>query len=177
MNLTAELMLKALAHLDQKLEKPVRLIVGGGGALLLAHHVPLSTQDIDAVPTAGASLEELAPYIEAVAKELGLSPDWLNPFYSTFAHVLPSDYGTRLIDVGKFKWLRVSALSKEDLLIMKCFAARQKDVVHARALFKAGADLTIVRKQLDVLEKKRIPRTDIAQNFLAEIEAFFEARE
>lgn len=177
MNLTAKLMMTALTHLDQKLQKSVRLIVGGGGALLLAHHFPLSTQDINAVPTSGATIDELAPLIANVAKELGLPNDWLNPFFSTFTHVLPPDYGTRLIDVGKFKWLKVSALSKEDLLIMKCFAARQKDIIHARALLKGGADLKIVKAQIDFLKTKKIPNADIARKFLADLEAFFEDQE
>lgn len=167
-------MMEAFRRLDSKLDRPVRLIVGGGGAMLLAHHFPLTTHDIDAVPTMGMTLSELKTPIEAVAAELSLAPDWLNPFYSSFAHVLPSEYGSRLIDICQLKWLRVSALSKEDLLIMKCFAARQKDVVHARALVKQGADISIVRKQFNSLKQKKIPGTERAEKFLSEIEAFFE---
>ena len=177
MNLTHALMLTALDHLDKRLESPVRLIVGGGAALLLAHGFSLSTQDIDAVPAAGATLEELASHIESVAHELGLPSDWLNPFYSTFAHVLPADYGTRLIDVGSFRWLKVLALSKPDLLIMKCFAARQKDVVHARALYKGGASIMIVKAQIELLKKKRTPGCERAEKFLGEIETFFEDKD
>jgi hypothetical protein len=177
MNLTAKTMLQALACLDEKLSKPVRLIMGGGGAMLLAHNFALSTTDIDAVPASGMAVEELDPLIKAVAKELSLPADWLNPFYSTFAHVLPPDYGTRLIEVGDFRLLKLLALSKEDLLVMKCFAARQKDVVHARSLVKKGADLGLVKRHLKFLQDKRIPGNEKALKFLAEIETFFADQE
>ncbi len=176
-NLNTKLMLRALEALDTKLKTSVRLIVGGGGAMALAHNFPLSTTDIDAVPVGGMTIEELDPLIKQVAQELSLAPDWLNPFYSSFAHVLPSNYGKRLIEVASFKLLKVSALSKEDLLIMKCFAAREKDVVHARALVKKGAVLSIVRDQIALLEGKRIPGSEKARKFLEELEAFFSERE
>ena len=176
MDMTAQLMRTALKSLNRRLKKPVHLIVGGGGAMLLAHHFSLSTKDIDAVPAKGVTMDELDPYIKEVAKELELAPDWLNPYYSTFAHVLPTDYGSRLVEIFSLKWLKVSALSKEDLLIMKCFAARQKDVVHARALFRKGTRLDIVKKQFEYLKARRIPGCDKASNFLTEIEAFFSER-
>jgi hypothetical protein len=177
MNLTAKNMLDALTALDSKLSQKVRLIVGGGGAMLLAHGFSLSTADIDAVPTAGISLDELDRLVKEVAHERSLPTDWLNPYYSTFAHVLPPDYGSRLVPITELRWLKVEALGKEDLLIMKCFAARQKDVVHARALVKKGANLTLVKQQLDFLEKKNIPGTERAKIFLSEIEAFFAAQD
>lgn len=174
MSLTAQKMKQAFESLDQHLTKSVRLVVGGGGAMLLAHQYPLSTSDVDAVPAAGVSIEELDPLIKLVAKELNLPSDWLNPYFSTFAHVLPADYGSRLVDVFSFRRLKVQALSKEDLLIMKCFAARQKDVTHARVLVRQGADLALVKKQIRHLNERKIPGCDRAAKFLAEIEAFFE---
>lgn len=175
--MTALKMREALACLDSKLRKKVRLIMGGGGAMLLAYQYALSTADIDAIPASGATIQELDPLVKAVAEELGLAVDWLNPYYSSFAHVLPSDYGTRLLDVIQLPYLTVSALSKEDLLIMKCFAARQKDVVHARVLVKKGADLTLVENHLHSLLQKSIPGAERAIGFLNELKAFFEDRE
>ncbi|MFM8315493.1 MAG: DUF6036 family nucleotidyltransferase, partial [Deltaproteobacteria bacterium] len=101
----------------------------------------------------------------------------LNPYYSSFAHVLPNDYGKRLVNVCEFSFLTVSALSMEDLLIMKCFAARQKDVVHARVLVKKGADLILVEKHIKQLLEKRIPGSEKAMKFLNELIAFFEDKE
>ncbi len=177
MNLTADLMLQALTALDRRLDRSVRLIVGGGGAMLLAHHFALSTADIDAVPASGMTILELEPLIQEVARELSLAPDWLNPYYSTFAHVLPSDYGSRLVGIGSFLHLKVDALSKDDLLIMKCFAARQKDVVHARVLVRQGARTDFARAHIGTLDKKRIPGAPRALRFLEDIEKFFRDKE
>ena len=170
-------MLKAFGCLDKRLSRSVRLIIGGGGAMLLAHGFRLVTTDIDGIPAAGVSIEELDPFIKEVAKELSLPPDWLNPYFSTFAHVLPSDYGSRLIRVSDLPRLKVDALSKEDLLIMKCFAARQKDVLHGRKLIRDGAKLNFVRAHIESLGKKKIPGVEKALSFLNELEAFFKERE
>jgi hypothetical protein len=162
-------MLAALKALDSKLSRSVRLIVGGGGAIILTHLFPLATTDIDAVPGAGTTPEELDPLIKEVAKELGLPTDWLNPYYSTFTHVLPSDYGNRLIQVAQYSRLCVLALSKDDLLIMKCFAARMKDRAHSIALIRAGADTRRVELHIESLIRKKIPNAEKAMDFLDEV--------
>ncbi len=68
MSLNAAYMKSAFEALDRKLSKNVRLVVGGGGAMLLAYNYPLQTTDIDGIPAAGVSIEELAPLILAVAE-------------------------------------------------------------------------------------------------------------
>lgn len=166
--MTAETMLKALSALDRLLPKKTTLMIGGGGAMLLAHRFPLATSDVDAVPQ-GLSSDELKPYIESVAKSLGLPGDWLNPWFSSFTFVLPVDYESRLIEVLSGKNLVVRALGREDLLIMKCFAHRKKDVAHARALVRAGADLDVVYERIEELERKKIPDAADARTFLDEI--------
>ena len=145
--------------------------------MLLAHRFRLTTTDIDGIPAAGVSVDELAPFIKIVGKELSLPSDWLNPYFSTFTHVLPSDYGTRLIRVFDLPRLKVDALSGDDLLIMKCFAARQKDTLHARTLIRQGARVDFVRGHLQSLKEKKIAGAEKALNFLSELEAFFEEQE
>jgi len=169
MNLTKEIMMQALRLLSQKLSHPVRLIVGGGGAMLLAHHFPLATADIDAIPAKGTSIEELDPLLKAVAKELNLAPDWLNPYFVTFTHVLPSDYEDRLVNILNVKNLSVDALSKEDLLIMKCFAGRLKDQTHALALIRDGASVDFVDTHIERLKTNGIPGSQEALLFLDEV--------
>lgn len=167
-NLTKDLMKSALSELDELLPTPVTLIMGGGGAMILAHHFPLGTTDIDAVPK-GMTIAEIDPYVKKVAAKLEIQADWLNPYFSTFAHVLPETYGQRLCEVFKGKSLTVQALSKEDMLIMKCFAGRRKDVGHAVALIKAKADLKIVEDRIQELQNKKIPKSKEALDFLDEV--------
>jgi hypothetical protein len=167
-DLTAQKMREGLAKLDEKLSSPVSLVVGGGGAMLLAYDFPLATSDIDAIPR-GLSVEELQPKIEAVARELGFPLDWLNPWFSSFTHVLPRDFEVRLVTVFSGKNLRADALGREDLLLMKCFAHRQKDITHARALVKGGANVDVVYERIEELLKKKIPSAQAAREFLDEI--------
>lgn len=166
--LTKKRMLEALTCLDKPLPKSVRLIMGGGGAMILAHQFPLATTDIDAVPK-GMTIEELDPYVKQVGLDLNLPGDWLNPYFSTFAVNLPSDFETRLIQVYLGKNLSVMALGKEDMLIMKCYAHRSKDIGHARALLKLGADTDFVEKHIEALKRKQIPGCKEALDFLDDL--------
>lgn len=168
-NLTAVQMKQALKMLDSLLSRSVTLIVGGGGAMILGHKFPLATSDIDAIPK-GMEFSELEVLVKKVAKELGIAPDWLNPWFGSFAYILPSDYETRLLPVFDGKHLKALALGADDLLVMKCFAHRQKDVGHAKALIKSGANVENVRVHIESLLKKKIPKANEALDFLDDIE-------
>jgi hypothetical protein len=159
---------QAFAALDAGLDRPVTLVVGGGTAMMLAHGLPVRTTDVDAYPTVG-HLEEIAPVIRAVAAAHGLAPDWINPHFETFAHVLPADYGTRLQAVFAGAHLKVQALGAEDLLVMKCFAGREKDVGHARALLKRVRDLRLVEDRIQALLEKGVAGAADAADFLDDL--------
>ncbi len=167
-NLTREIMLTALTHLDALIAQEVTLIVGGGSAMILAHGFALGTSDVDAVPK-GMDLATLDGFVKQIAQELSLAPDWLNPYYSTFAHTLPSDYGNRLIEIFSGQRLKALALGKEEMLIMKCFAHRQKDVAHARALIKKGVNVKRVEDHIEKLREKGIPGAGAALDFLDDV--------
>jgi hypothetical protein len=166
--MTADHMKCALARLDELLEQPVTLIMGGGGAMILAHGFPLATTDIDAVPR-GMEIAALDVLVKKIAAEQDLMPDWLNPYFSTFAHTLPADYGGRLVEVFSGRYLRVQALGRDEMLIMKCFAHRQKDVGHAKALVRSGANLDRVQKRIEELLAKKIPGAREALDFFDDI--------
>jgi hypothetical protein len=171
--LTKDLMLSTLSTLNQKLEQShpdlkISLVLGGGGAMILAHGFPRGTTDIDAIPR-GVDPEILAPLVRAMSVEFNLPADWLNPHFSTFSHVLPSDYGDRLVEVFNASHLRVEALGKEDMLIMKCFAGRPKDIPHARALLRAGLKIEIVEGRMNQLLTRKIPGSQKAIDFLQEL--------
>jgi hypothetical protein len=166
--LTQQIMNRALVRLDELLSVSVTLIMGGGGAMILAHQFPMGTTDIDAIPK-GIEVNQLDPLVKKIAVEQGIPHDWLNPYFSTFSHTLPPDYGSRLIQVFSGRQLTVLALGREEMLIMKCFAHRQKDVPHAKALIKAGADLKLVEARFELLQKKGIPGSLLAIDFLQDL--------
>ena len=163
-----DLALLAFASLDAALPASVRLILGGGTAMILAHGHPTATSDADVFPV-GGTLQEIAPYAEQVAKELDLEPDWLNPWFTTFTHVLPSDYGTRLVRVFSGAKLVVDALGAEDLLVMKLFAGRDKDRPHTMRLLRQATDLDVVDRQLALLGEKRIKGAQAAADLFDDL--------
>jgi hypothetical protein len=158
----------AFQALDNRLGRPLTLVLGGGTAMMLAYRIPVRTTDVDAYPTVGR-LEDFDSEIRQAAADAGLDPGWLNPYFETFAHVLPGDYGKRLVQVFAGKRLRVVALGVEDILLMKCFAGREKDVGHARALLRRRPDLGIVNRRLDELLEKGVPGARDAADFLDDL--------
>jgi len=168
MSLNAQIMLKALESLDSLLPKSVSLLIGGGGAMVLAYQFPLVTADIDAIAK-GMDQEELAPMIWQVSQKLNLPVDWLNPWFSSFTLTLPADFRSRVQTVYQGRLLKVEALGKEDLLVMKCFAHRSKDIPHARALVRQGANTEFVMDHIESLRPKKLPHTQEALDFLDEI--------
>ena len=104
-----------------------------------------------------------------MAKELDIATDWLNAHFQTFTFVLPNDYATRLRNVFEGSHLSVDALGPEDLLIMKCFAGRAKDLPHARALMKLDLDLSIVDARISELLDKDYRGADRAADFFDDL--------
>ncbi len=166
--LDAGILKDAFDELDALLPRPVTLVVGGGTAMMLAYGLPVRTTDVDAYPKE-TSFEEIQPAIHAAARKLGLAPDWVNPYFETFAYVLPSDYGARLRPLFDGERLRVRALGVEDLLVMKCFAGREKDIGHARALVRRKPNLAIVERRLQELADKRVSGAQDALDFFDEL--------
>ena len=168
--LDQSLTLEALRRLDARISKPAQLIVGGGAAMLLAYDHPLATQDVDAFAARGGlRLADLDSMAKEVAGEIDIEPDWLNAHFETFTGVLPDDYATRLRRVYEGKHLTVDALGPEDLLIMKCFAGRDKDRPHARRLLHLADDLTVVDRHLSVLVERRYPKADRAADYFDDL--------
>jgi hypothetical protein len=65
--------------------------------------------------------------------------------------------------------MKVQALGADDILLMKCFAHRKKDIPHARALVRKGADSNRVALRIEELALKKLPGTREALDFLDEI--------
>lgn len=163
-------MLVALKTLDQKMTMKAKLLLGGGGAMVLAYGFPLATQDLDALFYKSAITEsDLQNEIKQVARELELPGDWLNSYFQTFLYTLPKDYETRLVSVYVGAHLTVNALGLTDLLILKCFAGREKDIPHARALLKKGADGGWARKHIAELNETALPKAAAALDFLDDL--------
>ena len=134
--------------------------------MVLAYDHPLATQDVDAFAAQGGlRMAELDGMAKRVAAEIDIEPDWLNAHFETCTGVLPDDYSSRLRRVHSGAQLKVDALGPEDLLIMKCFAARDKDLPHARRLIHRVDDLGIVSDHLSALIDRNYPKAEQAADF------------
>jgi len=163
-------MLRAFSALDKRLRSPVEILIGGGAAMLLAHKVPLSTMDIDGLLVhTEVTSAEIDPIVKKVAQEMGINPHWFNSYFGTFTYTIPKDYEKRLSTVYKGKNLKVLAFGLEDLLIMKCFSGREKDIGHARALVNCGADIKLVDSHIQSLADRGIPGATEALDFLDDV--------
>lgn len=163
-------MIKAFEALDKELVKKAEILIGGGAAMLLAHNISLTTMDIDGLLMKSViTPAELDPLVKKVGHDLKIGAHWFNDYINTFTYTVPKDFRSRLVTVFTGNNLTVVALGKEDLLIMKCFSGREKDIGHARALVKNGADTKLVEAHIEQLKKKGLPRAKEALEFLKDI--------
>ena len=177
MDMNKELALQALKLLDSKLSKAsvpaMTLVIGGGGSMILNFNYQGATVDIDAIPL-NTPFDDLKPFMEEVARELKIAPDWLNPYYQSFTHYLPTDSKSRMKSVFKGEVLDVQSLGAEDILIMKLMAGRAKDYSHIQHLLKMKINLKIVDRRLTELLKIH-PR--FAQRALDSLDELTEGRD
>ena len=138
--------------------------------MVLAYDYPLATQDVDAFTARGGlSMAELDTAARRVAEQLDLEPDWLNTHFETYTGVLPTGYSERLKRVLEGEHLVVDVLGPEDLLIMKCFAGRDKDRGHARKLLRLAGDLDLVDRHLAHLIERRYPGAEKAADYFDDL--------
>jgi hypothetical protein len=163
-------MLRALTLLDQHATGSTRLVIGGGAAMTLAYAHPMATQDVDAFAAKGGlRMAELDAVARKVADELEIEPAWLNLQFETFTGVLPNDYASRLRSVVQGERIQVDALGPEDLLVMKCFAGRDKDRPHARKLLRLATDLSVIDRQLGHLVDRRYLGAERAADYFDDL--------
>jgi hypothetical protein len=169
--LDADGMREALRSLDDLLDRPARLVIGGGAAMVLAYDFTFAMQGVvDAFATRGGlDLATLDAKAQQVAQRLDIEPDWLNGHFLTFTGVLPPDYATRLRVVYDGQHLRVDALGPEDLLVMKCFAGRDKDRSHARVLLRRATDLDLVDRHFNDLVERGYPGAEAAADYFDDL--------
>ena len=139
--------------------------------MVLAYKHRLATQDtVDAFVARGSlRTSDLDAPSKKIARELDIEPDWLNAHFETYTGVLPADYGARLRRVFEGERLIVDALGPEDLLVMKCFAGRDKDRPHARKLLRLADDLDLVDRQLALLVEKGYPGASKAADWFDDL--------
>ena len=98
--------LDAFRRLGQRLTEPARLVLAGGSAMILLGYTDRDTGEGDAIEAA-PKLSQIRRYIEDVAEDIGVAPDWLNDAVRAHRDVLPSDFHERLNRVAPHRALRI----------------------------------------------------------------------
>lgn len=145
--------LTLLRLLDQKLDRPEKLVCCGGMAVALAFGGKRQTFDLDVLGPLPLSLHLKQKVIE-VADEVGADPHWLNDAVKGFVDYLPVDWESRLvsIDLG-LKNLTLHSIGKPDLIMMKLRAARERDLADIEVLGINKEDVRIILENLERVEK------------------------
>jgi nucleotide-binding universal stress UspA family protein len=131
----SDAILKALANLGYQLGqgRTIELAIVGGAAGLLVHVLPgsVTTSDVDAIcfrPPDG--VEEILRAADLVADQQGIAKGWLNTEAGLFVNAMPPAWENRRVDIGTFGRLQVFAISRADLIAMKFYAHRERDLEH-----------------------------------------------
>ena len=133
-----------LKRLDSKLDRPVRLILCGGGALILAFGSKRGTIDLDIIAPIPLDRHLREKAIE-VASEMDLAANWLNDDCKGFADYLPKGWKSRLIpiDLG-LKNISLFSLGKSELIMLKLAAGRERDLADIESLNITQQDADII---------------------------------
>ena len=168
--LTRDVLWSALTALGRHTSDPVSLVLGGSAALILSKALWRPTDDGDVV-TSEPDLGKLQPAIREVANDEQLPPGWLNGSIQSYTYVLPTDYAERLMALPPFGRLRVWLLGRSDVILMKVYGLRPRDVDDLRAIEPTKEELAFVRSQVPRIEAKEPDKASAMQSFLDEWEA------
>lgn len=113
---------------------------------MLQHQLHRVTKDgnvIKSHPEFGALREAL----RKVAAEERIPDHWLNDSATAYLEVLPTDFRTRLRELGPFGQLRVGLVSRRDAIVMKFFAHRAKDILDLQEMAPTVDEMAFVQAQ------------------------------
>jgi hypothetical protein len=132
-----------LRDLGTRLDRPVRVDVGGSVALILRGYLSRHTEDIDVVDEVPPELRTRHELLRDLEKRYGLK---LTHFQS---HYLPGGWAERVRFLDSFGQLRVHLVDAADVFLSKLFSGRSKDLDDLRALAPQLDKETLARRVRD----------------------------
>lgn len=154
--LDSEELRSVLADLGGRLTRPVEIVIVGGAAGILTGELQRRlTSDCDVpVHIPQEAWGELRRHALAIARERGLSEDWLNAETRMLLIRMPLDWRCRARHVGEFGHLKVTAIGRLDLIAMKFIAGRAEDREDLRSLGVSTEEASFVRQYLSGLAQR-----------------------
>ncbi len=132
-----------LRELGAYLSRPVKLTIGGSGALILTGHLSRATQDVDVVDEVPEPIRAERALLDQLARRYRLH---LTHFQS---HFLPAGWEARLHSLEPFGQIQAYLIDVLDLFLSKLFSKRDKDLDDLRALLPALERGALVQRLQD----------------------------
>lgn len=111
-----------LRELGMSIDRPLRITIGGSGALILAGQLSRRTEDIDIVDEVPVEMRSQHELLDQLAQRYGLR---LAHFQS---HYLPAGWEQRVRSLGVFGRIEVDAVDSYDILLGKLFSTGRRIV-------------------------------------------------
>jgi hypothetical protein len=145
----------------------VWIVLAGGVAGLLSGHLAAhrTTGDCDVLDL---DREDAWTQINAAAREIaranGLPPTWLNRDCQQFAHCFPLGWRERTEEIARFGPLRVSVVSRFDLMGSKIVSApkRPQDLSDVMEMKPTPEELNRIEEHLDRVAAEHLDGFDYA---------------
>jgi hypothetical protein len=153
----------------------IEILLVGGAAGMITGLLPPTRVTTDCDVMAYLPLDTMATVELAavrVAEELGLASNWLNSDVQIRLDALPDGWEQRKIAAGMFGRLKVSAVSRPDLIAMKVLAGRDQDIEDLQAIRVRSDDVEFIEAYLNMLANKGTHQDQIdgARELLASLE-------
>jgi hypothetical protein len=146
----------------------MRLVLGGSAALILVDVLMRSTGDGDVI-FARPEIHDIQPLVRRAADAAGVPRGWLNGSIQTYLNALPLDYAERIVWLPPFGRLTVGLLHRRDVLAMKVYARRPRDVADIVAMSPTAEEVDFVRLQLARVAHAEPERAAAMRAFLDEL--------
>lgn len=150
--------IQALQALGRRVRGHTEIVLGGAGALILTNQLDRVTDDGD-VLRSHPDIGQLQDDIRAVAQALDLPTGWLNGSMQSYSDIVPPDYASRLTSLPAWGKLQVALLHRKDVIVMKLFAGRPRDITDVIALAPSQDEFDFIRSQLPRLTRIDAMRT------------------
>ncbi len=120
------------------------------------------------------AMAEVEHKAKQVAEEMGLASNWLNSDVQIRLDALPDGWEQRKVMGGLYDRLRVSVVSRPDLIAMKVLAGRDQDIEDLQAMRIRSDDVAFVESYLATLASKGTHQDQIddARDLLASLEVY-----
>ena len=166
-------LLTAFRALARTLREPVSLTLGGSSALILTGALQRPTADGDVIESS-PDLGRLSLTVRQVEAVEEIPAGWLNGSIQSYAYVLPPDYRARLVRLPPFDprgLLTVSLLSRQDVILMKVFGQRPRDVQDVVVLRPTPNELAFVEAQIPRIARHEPEKAQAMRDLIADLAA------